>query len=369
MRVRKRPGHVERLRWGLLEMSLRNLIVLALVAVAGGIPTPSVRADDSLDVPEAFAPFEYLIGKWNGNGVPTANRVRGWPETHSWAWRFEKGVPIGMSVTMKGDKLFTEARLAYDPASRIYRLEGTDPDKKPVAFSGMLDKAGKKLTLDRKGPASDGAKQQITLYPNSNQIRYTVTVLEKEPGAPQYKKTIEVGVGKEGEAFAAGSAVTDLPKCIVTGGAATLTVSYQGKSFPLCCSGCKAEFDENPEKYVKKAALRAAAAATTPSKPTSTVGKDDGSFDDEPKTKRPASTVAEPKKSTSATKPATKKEASKKPVDPEARAASLLKLGQSLEKAGKTTAALGYYRQILKDYPKSPAAKTADERVKELEPK
>jgi YHS domain-containing protein len=355
-------------------MSLRNLIVLALAALAGAIPTQSSRADDSLEVPEAFAPFEYLIGKWNGNGVPTANRVRGWPETHSWAWRFEKGVPVGMSVTMKGDRLFAEARLAYDAASRIYRLEGTDPDKKPVMFSGMLDKAGKKLTLDRKGPAPDGAKQQIALYPNSNQIRYTLTVFEKEPGAPQYRKTIEVGVGKEGEAFAAGSAVTDLPKCIVTGGAATMTVSYQGKSFPLCCSGCKAEFDENPEKYVKKAALRAASASTSPSKPTSTVGKDDGSFDDQPRPKRSSTALPEPTKK-SAAKPSptptpSKKEATRKPaVDPDAKAASLLKLGQSLEKAGKTTSALGYYRQVLKDYPRSPAAKTADERVKELDPK
>src|SRR4051812_25712967 len=101
-----------------MRLCLRNLIVLAIAALAGAIPSHSLRADDSLEVPDAFAPFEYLIGRWNGNGVPTANRVRGWPESHSWAWRFEKGVPVGMSVTMKGDKLFAEARLAYDPATK-----------------------------------------------------------------------------------------------------------------------------------------------------------------------------------------------------------------------------------------------------------
>jgi hypothetical protein len=49
-----------------------------------------------------------------------------------------------------------------------------------------------------------------------------------------------------------------------------------------------------------------------------------------------------------------------------ARAATLLKLGQNLEKAGKTTAALGYFRQVAKDFAGTPAAKTAAERIKAL---
>ncbi len=31
-----------------------------------------------------------------------------------------------------------------------------------------------------------------------------------------------------------------------------MTVSYQGKSYPICCSGCRDEFNEDPEKYVKR---------------------------------------------------------------------------------------------------------------------
>src|SRR5262245_40350970 len=44
------------------------------------------------EIPAPFAPFEYLIGSWKGAGVPMANRIRGWGETHAWAWKFEKGV-------------------------------------------------------------------------------------------------------------------------------------------------------------------------------------------------------------------------------------------------------------------------------------
>jgi YHS domain-containing protein len=30
-------------------------------------------------------------------------------------------------------------------------------------------------------------------------------------------------------------------------------VSYMGKSYFVCCSGCKEEFDANPKKYVDAA--------------------------------------------------------------------------------------------------------------------
>jgi YHS domain-containing protein len=352
-------------------MGIRKLVVAVGVASAFLGADFAARAGD---LPVPFAPFEYLIGSWKGNGVPTANKIRGWGETHAWAWRFENGAPVGLSVVMTGDKLLAAAKLSYDAASQTYRLEGTDPEKKPVAFTGALDKAGKKLTLDRVGVAPDGSKQQIALFPNANFVRYTLWITQKEPGAPQFKRTIEIGVKKEGESFAAGGSAADLPKCIVTGGAATLTVSYQGKSFPLCCTGCKAEFDENPEKYVKKAALRAEAAAKTPAKPTASVGKDDGAFDglgDEPKAKPKDPGKAKGATAAEKTKPALEggpQKVDRPKADPAARAASLLKIGQNLEKSGKAAAALGYYRQVVKDYANTPAAKTAAERVKALEP-
>ena len=36
-----------------------------------------------------------------------------------------------------------------------------------------------------------------------------------------------------------------------------MTLSYQGRTFPICCTGCRDEFNESPEKYLKKAAMLA----------------------------------------------------------------------------------------------------------------
>jgi YHS domain-containing protein len=37
---------------------------------------------------------------------------------------------------------------------------------------------------------------------------------------------------------------------VVSGGKGTMPVSYKGKTYYVCCSGCRDEFKENPEKYI-----------------------------------------------------------------------------------------------------------------------
>jgi YHS domain-containing protein len=339
-------------------------------ALLGG--TLAIAADGAdREIPEEFVRFEHMIGSWKGTGVPTANRLKGWAETHLWAWKFVKGKPVGMSLEFKGDKSLAKAQLTYDAASKQYRLEGTDAAGKPVVYSGALDAAGKALTLNRVGASADG-KDRLIIRPNSNLIRYTMEFDHQEPGAPQYKRVVEVGLTKEGESFAAGGSAADLPKCILTGGAATMSVTYQGKSYPICCSGCRDEFNEDPEKYVKKAALMAAqGGGKTPVKAASTskVGKDDGSFDglvDEVKPKKEMPAKSARTKAKAAKAEAAAESAKPAPAKDTARAASQLRLGQNLEKAGKTAAALKYYQQVVKDYPGTPQAKIAAARIKVL---
>ena len=52
---------------------------------------------------------------------------------------------------------------------------------------------------------------------------------------------------------------------------------------------------------------------------------------------------------------------------PTIRAASLLRIGQNLEKNGKNDAALEYYKRVVKEYGDTPAAKTARQRIKAIE--
>jgi hypothetical protein len=147
-----------------------------------------------------------------------------------------------------------------------------------------------------------------------------------------------------------------------------MTVSYMGVSYPLCCTGCRDEFNENPQKYLKKLALmRESASKGTPVKAATAPNKDDGAFDgltDEPKPQAKTAPRAKmaPKDAPKADAP---KPAAPKSTDL-SRAASLLRLGQNLEKLGKISGALGYYGRVVKEYPDTPHAQTAAARIKAL---
>jgi YHS domain-containing protein len=378
-----------------------GLTAIVLVTVAGwGLAGTSGGGEaESRDIPAAFAPLEYLVGRWNGNGTPKDNpakKFRGWDEKHTWAWMFARGKPVGMSLTIAGGKVLTSGKLTYDTARKLYHLEGTQPAPAgTISFEGTLDKSGKYLVLDHSAaggkPGKGAGKLRLSIWPNANFIRYTMAHDLQEPGSTQFDHLIEVGLTRDGESLGAGStsSSSEPAKCIVTGGAATTTVSYQGRTFPVCCSGCRDEFNENPEKYLKRASLIEAAQTGKSGSGGSTakgVSRFEDAFagdvDDSSSKAKPAlggskktmtkadSTVeSTPSGSETATSKArTKKVDDRSAADREAsRAAALLKLGQNLEKSGKTSAALDYYRRVVKEFAKAPAAKTAAERIKKLE--
>lgn len=347
------------------------LAMLALVTLLGLTPlglSPARAQSD--EVPAAFAPFEHLIGAWKGAGIPTANKVKGWPETHAWAWAFEGGKPVAISLELQGNKALKSGRLTFDADAKQYRLDAQDAEAKPAVYTGTLDAAGQVLTLDREGTLPDGSKQRLTVRLNSNKIRYLVWDDRQTKGAPRFSRFIEVNQGKQGESFAAGGATSNLPKCIITGGAATMTVSHAGKSYPICCTGCRDEFAADPEKYIAKLAQKAAAsgaAEAAPAPAASKVQRDDGSFDSLVTDKR-----ALPK---NAPKPSTKPARSEAPTTKAApksaktsadQAAELLTKAQAVEAKGATAAATAFYKLIVRQHPGTPQARTAAERLKTL---
>jgi len=347
----------------------------------------AVRGDGAAgrEIPPPFAPFEYLVGSWKGQGISRddpSQRFRGWTETHSWAWTFTGGKPTAMSVEFKGSKLFKAASLTFDAAKERYRLkaEALAPAGPAIVYEGSFDASRKLLTLDRTGVKSGDPAERLTLRPNANFIRYTLVVESKPAGGGRFAPSTEVGLTKEGETFAAGAQAVERRKCVVTGGAATLTVAFQGREFPICCTGCRDEFLETPDKYIKKASLATEAAAKDmPAKPALAPSRGRSADDafagdvDEPSAKparsksksmdKPSagSKAEKDEPDDEATAPKTKPAA--KPVD---RAAGLLRIAQNLEKAGKPAAALKNYRELVKSFPDAPAAKTAKERIKAL---
>ncbi len=342
---------------------MRHWTVMFLGAVLLIAGSASARDDEEgLVVPPGFEPFEQMIGGWKGQGIPAKNRLKGWPERHAWSWKFAGGKPVAMTVEMTKGKILAQALLTHEAKEGGFRLEGKDPEGKSVSYTGKYNDSARSLSLLRENPPAEIGEERIDLALNDNKIRYSMRLFRKEPTAPQFALVIDANMGKEGESFAAGGAAADLPKCIVTGGAGTMTVSFDGKSFPICCSGCRDEFNESPEKYVKKYLARVASGSAGSSKPTSPPSEKSTAVPREAGSPASDGTGPAPK---SDAMPAEEK-ATPKTRDEATRAAGLLSQGSSLEKAGKKQAALIYYKRIVKEYPESPSATTAKARIKAL---
>lgn len=209
---------------------------------------------------EALQPFNVLVGSWKGSGMPEGTkeeRVAGaWEETVAWEWKF-KDKDAWLEVTFTKGKYFTKGELRYTPDKDAkeprFTLRLTGADKAASAYVGGLTDKDKVLTLTRTdGPASEEQRLVFSLlHHNRHLYRF-----ETRPAntTVAFTRKYQVGATKEGVAFAD---VPKGPECIVSGGLGTMRVTYKGKDYYVCCSGCRDEFRENPEKYIKEAEAKA----------------------------------------------------------------------------------------------------------------
>ena len=84
--------------------------------------------------------------------------------------------------------------------------------------------------------------------------RFLVLFETKPAGQNAFARVAEIGYTRKGGSFA--SAADAGPKCIVTGGRGSMAVEYKGKTYYVCCSGCKTAFQEDPDGIIAEAAER-----------------------------------------------------------------------------------------------------------------
>jgi hypothetical protein len=229
-------------------------VVLALHFASASAQPPPTNPRDALQ------PFNVLVGSWKGSGAPEGTRderaAGAWSETIEWAWKF-KGTDAWLEVSFAKGKHFTKGELRFTPdmtkagATPRYTLKLIAPDKSTHTFVGTLK--DKTLALDQTG-GPPGEEQRIVfslLHHNRHLYR-----LETRPAGATvaFARKFQVGATKEGVPFAD---VPKGPECVVSGGLGTIRVSHKGKEFWVCCSGCRDEFKENPEKYIKEFEARA----------------------------------------------------------------------------------------------------------------
>lgn len=255
-------------RWGIFTLGLVASIFAASTALrraavaAGDEKEPANAAQTLAEQKAALAEFNSLIGKWRGVGLPRrGSRAGAWTEKAEWVWRFGKN---SAAVDYKVDKgkLLQSARVTYDPERKLFSLAGTFADKTLRAYTGRLEK--EKLIFE--SVADDDGYVHLLTIRRLNEKRSLVLYQKRRADSRFLSRVAEVGYTRAGTSLAVAGAGEI--ECIVTGGKGTIPVTYQGKTYYVCCTGCRDAFNDDPEgilaEYSRKLAERQKERATKP---------------------------------------------------------------------------------------------------------
>ena len=232
--------------------SMRRTI--GLMAVAGTLLAALGFADDETskarrEATAALRVYGPLVGTWRGTGQPQRGRSQGsWTESASWAWKLSDD-SAALEIAVEKGKYLKSAILKPGDTAGTFLLETVLADGTKRAFHGKAE--GDKPLVLNADEAGEGLRRVTLTIPN--EFRFLL-LLESHPSpTAAHVRLGEVGYTRNGVSFAAGEAG---PVCIVTEGRGTIQVSHKGKSYWVCCSGCKDLFNKDPEAILAEAAAR-----------------------------------------------------------------------------------------------------------------
>jgi YHS domain-containing protein len=207
---------------------------------------PPGRAADQA----ALKPFAGLVGEWKGTGQPQRGSARGaWTESADWSWKLTNDSAALAYSSPKG-KYLRSAVLHPAKEKGEFLFDAVLADGSKRSLTGKIKERGA-LALVTPGGLHAGL-DAITITP-LHDTRFLMLLEDEKAG-----RLGEVGFTRQGVAFAAGDAS---PVCIVTEGRGTIAVAHKGKTYYVCCSGCRDLFKDDPEGVLAEADRRAKAKA------------------------------------------------------------------------------------------------------------
>lgn len=190
--------------------------------------------------------MQALVGQWRGVGQPQRGSTKdSWIAEADWAWNFDQGAASLVGKLPKG-RYFKSLKLMPGKEPGAFELSATLTDEDAtLVYAGKLDEA-ERLVLTAAEPR-DGLPARVSLRFVAENNRLLVLLEQKSAASDQHTRLAEVGYTRRGSGF--GKNVSQR-ECVVTGGLGSIEVSFEGKTYYVCCTGCRDYFNDNPKEVL-----------------------------------------------------------------------------------------------------------------------
>lgn len=208
----------------------------------------------------AMQPLQVMLGQWRGTtqrAVGDFNAV----DAPEWVWDFQSDrAQPAMVMTSEASPYIREARLTYLTDRELFQLNVTDPDGATRTYEGDFSEPAEdfqgddqklhvtfKLELTQVDAPSPRDQWQIVFNQQENN-RYLVELSQRR--GSRFTRFDTIATQREGTSFARSDVDFGEKECIISGGLGTIQVSHEGKTYWVCCTGCKAAFEEDPTTWI-----------------------------------------------------------------------------------------------------------------------
>ena len=245
---------------------------------AGGAGTAGANAANkpklsgekrSRAVISALQPLQVLLGDWRWITNKDFGSMKKSAEDMKWVWDFQTDdAQPSLTATSAVHPYFQQIWLTYLPDDEKFKATAKAPDGQTRVFLGTWTDGGEpkeesdgkkvqhtfKMQLSQVSPEEGDQWQLVVNQLDNNQ--YLTNLTRRAPTGKQFGPLDVVRQQRLGTSFAVADSDNPGPKCIISGGLGSMSVTYKGKSYPVCCTGCAAAFNDDPEKWLAKLAAR-----------------------------------------------------------------------------------------------------------------
>ena len=211
-------------------------------------------------VMDRMKPLQILLGQWRGITRKEQALV---PQTWVWDLNTDPSQPA-LVLTSAESPYFRDGRLTWLASEQAYEFSGTNSQGKRQVLRGTFSRSPQQVPGDADDQPQMTFKLELTetvargqapswrLVFNQQENNRLLVELSRRRGEGKFRLQDTIGSQREGTSFALSDSDYGEKTCVISQGLGTMAVSFKGKTYWVCCSGCKAAFEEEPEKWIAR---------------------------------------------------------------------------------------------------------------------